>query len=285
MNSEVINKKPLIITMNGGLGNQLFMLFAGISKAIDEKRDYLIYLEQNERHFYFTTFLNHLNSKVINYNNYNIQVNNIYNEPCFKYCSIPNDIDMLRGYYQSYKYFEHNYEQIREEFKLNENKDKYKLNIRAIAIHFRLGDYLNLTHYHNVLSFLYYIKAIKYLISNINDIDEYKFIIFGEKVNDDLINEYIYNINHNLDKPIDFIKIYDLYPNAEDHEELFYMSNCQHFIIGNSTFSWFGAYLCNNQDKIVIHPAQNKWFSRENNLGKNNELDDLFKEKWIEIDY
>jgi len=74
-----INKKPLVISLNGGLGNQLFILFAGISKAIDENRNYLIYLENNNRVFYFDNFLKHLHDKVINYNNYNINIINIYN--------------------------------------------------------------------------------------------------------------------------------------------------------------------------------------------------------------
>jgi len=284
---ELDKKKPLIISINGGLGNQLFMLFAGISKAIDENRDYLIYLEKNNRIFYFDSFLNHLYPKVVNYNNINIEINNIYDDNItnFKFSPIPDNVDMIKGYYQFYKYFDNNKQQIIQELNLNETKNKYRLNFRAIAIHFRLGDYLHLTHCHNVLSFIYYIKAINYLLDNLNDFDEYKFLIFAEKENDNIINEYIYNINHNLNKPINFIKIYDIYPDATDYEEFFYMSNCQHFIIANSTFSWFGAYLCNNQDKIIIHPSQKKWFASNNPIGKNNELDDLFFDDWIEFDF
>ena len=275
-------KKPLIICISACLGNQLFILFAGISKAIEENRDYLIYIgsgNNGTRKFYFDTFLNHLYSKVINYN---IQTDNIFMHPAHKYVSIPDNVDIIYGGFQSYKYFENNYKQIIQELNLDETKNKYNLNMKAIAIHIRLGDFLTIPNCF-ILPYLYYVKAINYLKNNLNDFDEYRFIIFAEKENDKSINEYIYNINHNLNKSIDFIKIYDIYPNSIDYEEFFYMSNCQHFIIANSTFSWFGAYLSNNQDKIIIHPPEYTWFSRNYAKGE-LENKDIFFPDWIEID-
>lgn len=277
------NKKPLIISINGGLGNQLFMLFAGISKAKDENRDYLIYLENNKRQFYFDSIMKQFYNKVINYNNIQVNVVNIYQELNFHYNPIPDNYDLIRGYYQSYKYFENNYDYLREEFKLNELKQLYKFNFKTIGIHFRLGDFVELTHFHLVLSFVYYIKAIKYLKENLSDFDEYTIIIFGEKENDEIINQFLFHINKNLDKPIYSIKIYEKYPNSKDYEEMFYMSNCEHLIIANSTFSWFGAYFNDNDNKIIIHPSRTKWFASE--VINNYNFKDLFPEKWIEIDY
>jgi len=278
-----INKKPLVISLNGGLGNQLFILFAGISKAIDENRNYLIYLENNNRVFYFDNFLKHLHDKVINYNNYNINIINIYNEPFFHYQEIPNNYDMIKGYFQSSKYFDHNLNELFNIFKINQNKNNYKLNLKSIGIHFRIGDYINLQHYHRILSFIYYVKAINYLKNNLPDFDEYTFIIFGEKNNDTLINDFIKEINFNLNKSINYIKIYDRYNNINDYEEFFYMSNCNHLIIANSTYSWFAAYLNNNNNKIIIHPSKNKWFADE--ISNIVNLKDLFLNDWIEIDY
>ena len=67
-------------------------------------------------------------------------------------------------------------------------------------------------------------------------------------------------------------------PNLTEYEELLYMSNCDHFIIANSTYSWWGAYLSNNKNKIVICP--NNWFGPEL---KHYNLCDLFPTDWIKI--
>jgi hypothetical protein len=192
------DKKPLVISINGGLGNQLFMLFAGISKAKDEKRDYLINLEENKRHYYFNDFLSILNDKVINYNNISVNIQNIYNEPYFQYSEIPDNVDMIRGYYQSYKYFNNNALSIINDLNINKFQDNYKINFKSIALHFRFGDAIQKQHYHRVISFVYYVKAIKYLKETLSDFDDYVFMIFGEKDDNDLIDKYIKEIKWKL---------------------------------------------------------------------------------------
>lgn len=281
----VIIKNPLVISLNGGLGNQLFMLFAGMSKAKDENRSFLILLEENKRPFYFNNFMAQFYNKVLNYNN-NIQINsesnNYYNEPFHHYQEIPNNCDLIKGYFQSYKYFIHNYDYLEKEFKIKEMKSTYKLGFKAIGLHFRLGDYLQLSHFHRVLSFVYYIKAISYLKTQLENFDEFAFLIFGEKNDNPIIDEFLHQINKNLDKPLYVIKSYERFPNCLDYEELFYMMNCNHLIMANSTFSWFGAFCNDNSNKIIIRPHNNKWFAEQLS---NYNLSDLCPNDWIPIDY
>jgi hypothetical protein len=47
----------------------------------------------------------------------------------------------------------------------------------------------------------------------------------------------------------------------KDIEDLFLMTLCKNHIISNSSFSWWGSWLCENDKKIIIAP--NRWFSEE----------------------
>ena len=63
----------------------------------------------------------------------------------------------------------------------------------------------------------------------------------------------------------------------EDWEQMLLMSMCNYNIIANSTFSWWGAYLNTNVDKIVCYPEQ--WFSPKANIN----VSDLFPEDWVPV--
>jgi len=258
------------ITLKAGLCNQLFMLFAGISYALDNCIDYFIY-PNGIANDYFSNFLNPIKSKI----NTNLTLENKYNEPNFHYDKIPvNDNLMIEGFFQSDKYFKHNYESLLKLFKIRERQEelqaKYNLK-KIIAIHFRIGDYYNLQYYHPILDVNYYINAIEYLKTQI-DINKYLIVPFYNKIDEIVVNNYIDIINKNNN--YNFIKSESL----EDYDELILMSLCDHFIIANSTFSWFGAYFSNNPNKIVCYPS--KWFGEGH---KNNNTVDLFPDGWVKI--
>jgi hypothetical protein len=262
----------LCVIIDGGLGNQLFMIFTCISKAIDEKRDFSIFPIYNNsiRSYYFTSMLKYLLFKV----SPNIPSNEIYKEPYFSYQEIPDNLKVIRGYFQSPKYFHHNRNQIMEMLGFNDFKNRFKFETKTVAIHLRFGDMSFNQGNHAILKPDYFINSLNILLNMINK-NEYRFVIFGEKNDDELIDDYI-KLFKNFN--IKFEKMYEIHKDLNDWKELFYMSSCDHFIIANSTYSWFGAYLSNNPQKIVFYP--NEWFGVNN---RDNSLRDLFMDNWIKV--
>lgn len=272
----------ICIVLDSGLGNQLFMLFAGISKAIDENRNFTIYPIYNTfRKFFFTNFLKSLLFKVVPEP---VISDNSYQEPFFHYTPIPYGRSLIKGYFQSHKYFHHNRDKIIKVLEIDEYLSTNKLDFKAIAIHLRFGDMSFNQGNHVILKMDYYSNALqrllKELTKNGDDYNNYKFVVFGEIEDNDIIDVYIKHFNKVFNNSINFIKFYDIHPNKTNYQELCYMSSCSHFIIANSTFSWFGAYLNDNNNKIVIYPAY--WFGPKLS---NNNTKDLFLEEWIKVGY
>lgn len=280
-----MSSTKLTMIIHAGLGNQLFMIFTGLSKAIDENREFSVYPIFNNgfRHYYFSTIFRKLLFKVED------KHANIYERPAFEekehhYVPIPNDVCVLKGYFQSYKYFDHNKYRLIKYLDFDYYYNKYKINDDSIGIHFRFGDYTFNQIDHHQLRPSYYINAISRLFELIPNVcDNYKFIIFSEKGDDDLVNDYIEIINNKLkekfNKVINFIKIYDIYKENEDYQELFYMASCKHLIIANSSFSWFSAYLCTNQEKAIIYPDE--WFGPR--IKNQKSLKDMFPNNWVKV--
>jgi len=214
-----MNKTPLGIIIVGGLGNQLFMLFAGISKAIDENRDFLIYtpINNGNRKFYFDNIFGAIKNK-------NIILDNIYisNLP-FKVFNdnnntefIPDNYEFIHGYFQNFKFSYHNKDKIIKLLELDNYINKYKFSFKVIGIHFRFDDALRPNALSLVAKPSYFIKAIEKLQEELkkrNNYNYYRYVIFSTQADDNYVNEYIKEINNNLKTPIDFIKSYDYFNN------------------------------------------------------------------------
>jgi hypothetical protein len=264
----------ICIILFAGLCNQLFMIFTAISKALDENKDFSIYpINDNKYKYYFTTFLKSLIFKVEDNLDF-IKNQPAYEELEFHYSPIPVNANVLKGYFQSPKYFHHNKDKIIRILKIDEFQEKYKLDYKTIALHLRFGDGSYNQSHHYLLRPSYYINALNKMIEIIPNIDEYKILIFSESNDDLLVNDYISEIKEKVN--LNYNKFYELKPGLKDYEELLYMSNCDHLITANSTFSWFAAYLCNNKNKKVIYPKE--WFGPVN---KNKSTKDLFFDDWI----
>ena len=275
----------IYIELMGGLGNQLFQIFTGISYSLDNKIPFKINNNKpdkvspldniSKRPTYWDTLL--INLSTFTYNNsLNLP---IYREQVFfKYSKIPyitQDFKLF-GYYQSYKYFENNYENITKLIGLEERKQiikekysNYFKNKKPISLHFRIGDYVKNLAMHPVLPLDYYIKSINFLKDKIINIENNNYIlIFGELNDKEKIIEHIKIIN----KEFPNLEILICDYNIEDYEQMLLMSLCDHNIIANSTFSWWGAYFNNNSEKSVCYP--NIW------NGSTNEIRDLFPINW-----
>jgi hypothetical protein len=261
------------------------MIFATISYAMKKGIDFTLYSNDtrtidNGNPAYYNTLLEKLKPKISSEIDYNLP---LYQEPNFSYDPIPENIDVsfnIRGYFQSYKYFEENYDAI---FELTGLKDKrtevrkeyeYVYNKKCIAIHFRIGDYICLQANHNIMPIEYYENALKYLESKIN-LNEYNILYFCQLVDNERIIKYIETLN--INRNYTFLKVPD---QVDDWKQLLMISLCDHCIIANSTFSWWGSFIIDNPEKIICYPAI--WFGP---ALKHNNTKDICPPEWTRIEF
>jgi len=136
----------------------------------------------------------------------------------------------------------------------------------SISLHIRRGDYVSNVYtnsVHGTCSLDYYQQAVTLLESKLNNPH---FFIFS----DDLAwaKEHLSFIEN--------VTFVELDVNIPDHDEMFLMSQCLHHIIANSSFSWWGAWLNKNLDKIVIAPK--RWF-----IDETYNTSDLIPDAWIRL--
>ena len=184
------------------------------------------------------------------------------------------DNGYLIGYWQTEKYFKDVRDVLLHEFRF----DKMNMTIRniklqeeilnsenTVSIHVRAGDYLNQYNRENfgdICTNDYYNNACKYCVDKLGQVKFYLFTNDADWVRNNIkLDEYNYTI-------VDW--------NSEEDGwiDMYFMSICQNNIIANSSFSWWGAWLNTNPEKIVISPR--KW---ENNVV----VQDIIPEEWIRI--
>lgn len=175
------------------------------------------------------------------------------------------------GYWQSERYFSMIRQKVLDVFRfptlnkrnqdlINSLKDK-----KCVSIHVRRGDYLNHPLFKNLTDKEYYVKAIDTVLS-MAEIDS--FLIFSNDIGwcrENLIDVIGKN------NTIIFV---DWNSGVESYRDMQLMSLCNHNIIANSSFSWWGAWLNQHEDKIVIAPK--KWMNVERTL-------DIIPEDWLKL--
>ena len=122
-------------------------------------------------------------------------------------------------------------------------------------MHIRRGDYLQINNGTIVLPISYYHMAIKMMLKRVKDPT---FLFFSDDM--EWVKENIHVPN----------AIYvDWNTGKESWQDMYLMSMCNHNIIANSSFSWWGAWLNNHKDKIVVSP---KWD------------EEIIPEEWIQVE-
>jgi hypothetical protein len=280
----------------GGLGNQLFQIFTTISYGMDAGRVIVfpftpgITTGPYQRPTYWNNFLKSLllfttNNPTNKFTNEALYSFPVINEHGFTYNKIPhainNPVILLHGYFQSYKYFKHNQATLFSMIKL----DQWHIDIRReyfsgenaagvnVSMHFRIGDYQQIQHAHPVLPYQYYVNAIREMRGRLGQ-SNIRILYFCEAPDRHIIEPFITKLKSKFED-IKFVNIDSTIP---DWKQMLMMSCCDHNIIANSTFSWWGAYLNRNPDKIVCYP--NKWFGP---ALANKPTDDLFPPEWYKI--
>jgi hypothetical protein len=283
-----LRSNEVFIDVNSGLGNQLFMI--ATAYAYCQEHDKKLVLLDNVKHKYWDNIMGNCR-QFLRPNLYkNVKSQHQYNEKEFMYSKIPSTKRNLymKGFFQSEKYFKNYEAQIRNLFELppeltkfvNEQFRKHHIynNDVVVAVHIRRGDYLKLSDKHTIQPISYFNDAKQKMIELVGS--PIRFIYFS-------------------DDPIWVKKMIDLrsrdivISGYKDYEDFAIMQKCHHFIITNSTFSWWSAWLSksfnqyltipNNimlkdikvKEKIVIAPSE--WFG----LKGPKEWNTVYPESWI----
>jgi len=195
-----------------------------------------------------------------------------YQEPHFHYDSGFFDLPghaVVQGYFQSDRYFRDTREHLLREFAWVNEPQGENLTIlkeiqqtpESISVHVRRGDYINnqnVTKIHGIVPMGYYETAVEKMTQKMKSPRLYIFSDDPEWCRQNLRWSYPAKIVSNQ---------------GSGSEDMRLMRECRHHIIANSSFSWWGAWLSLNPDKIVIAPQQ--WF-----CGKAINTKDLLPESW-----
>lgn len=252
-----------IVKITDGLGNQMFQY--AFAKCLERKTTAKVYLD--------TRFINNEDYNDGTTNAYMKNKNDIrrYGLNCFRitlkqghsgwlklarqiFHYVDEDVDGIsgkyilptyfKGYFFDLKYLESNKNILQREFTL---KEKVRLpqeiqralkQSNTVSIHIRRGDFIKLNR--DISQKDYYAKAIEFVKEHI---ENPFFLIFSDDI------EWV---QRNMNFPTSSIYISAM--GFKDYEELIIMKHCKNNIIANSTFSYWGAFLNSNPNKIVVCP-------------------------------
>jgi len=255
--------------LRGRLGNLMFQIAHGYSQALTSNRKYLYPLIGSEViHFKDTIFkdIEYFNGKIEDLQDQSPS----FVESTFHFTPVKpveNKITVFCGFYQSEKYFLENKFIIKKIYSPSQEfinrcyRDYPELQANnATVINVRRGnDYLGQPENHPVVTTEYIYKALEHIPNK----------------------DQIYVVSDNLSWCRENIKIDDIkFVEYSGLDALWFLTLCKHFVISNSTFSWWGAYLGEKSDSIIVAPET--WFGPGVHSRGHYETD-IYQENWIKV--
>jgi len=292
----------IITKLIGGLGNQMFQYSAGF--ALADKYDSLLkldiyyLLDKSKRHYRFAhrdyaldifkisgeiatendvrrhvvprkgnKYLYHLKRKII-------PDRDVFDEESLSclddYSAIPS-IAYIQGYWQNIKYIKGIEYKLKQEFVFREELPDSHSSLcneirqnNSVCVVFRRGDYVG----HPILDILqmdYYEKALEIMVEKVEDP---VFYVFSDDI------PWCQANFRPEGKRVVFVDQKYTGPKAQYY--LMLMKECKHHIIPNSTYPWWGAWLCENRSKVVVAPK--KWYK-----GQAYDRNEILMDDWIAI--
>ncbi len=261
----------MIIKLQGGLGNQMFQYAYGRSLELSGKKI-----------IFNMSFFNNKNSndtkRTFEIDNFNLETKAIFSNKRYLLADFKNKIKRKIGFYQeglyqSEEYFKKIEAEIKREFTPKDSlsnaaiivKEKISNIPNSVSLHIRRGDYVENKKTNSILGTL----PIEYYKDSINI------------MNDKLINPTFFIFSDDiewakLNLPSNLQSTFVSNEKIKDYEEIILMSLCKNNIIANSSFSWWGAWLNLNKEKIIIAPK--RWFKNRSIKVKN-----MVPKSWITI--
>jgi hypothetical protein len=284
--------KKVIVRVKGGLGNQLFMYSFAKAYALRTKSELIIDdLTGFGKHDIYKSeyILNHFSvpDKTISQTNYKYIIgkrrfwsllrklkyspkylvisekNNNKHEDKMNVITSGWPISFIEGYWHSPRYFQEYKKEIKASLcgkeKLVDTASALPIigdhNYIAVGLRF-FQELDNPPYYHKMVAKKFYKAAIDEILSKVKNA---YFVVFS---NDEKRANAFFDFD--VEKKI-------LHPSGNDFLDFRLMQSCKHFLISNSTFHWWAAWLGSDEDSIVIVPngsfrnkdmMPNEWFLR-----------------------
>lgn len=290
--------KPIIVKIFGGLGNQMFQYAMG--RALALRHSAPLYLDtkwyatqskgDHPRTFQLAFFPGViLNLKTI-YSNpptvyeriwekitESLFVSKVITEPHYHYWKEIEAVRppaSLKGYWQSEKYFYCYSDIIRQDFNLpalpkgvvSDMARHISATQHSVSVHIRRGDYISNNEancHHGVLGAEYYNSALRNIFKSCG-----KITLF-------LFSDEPQWVQQNFDCCGHYSILVDLGLTNAPYYDMHLMSLCQHHVIANSSFSWWGAWLASSKGMTF---APQRWFANEA-----IDTSDVCPHRWVRI--